>query len=225
MDFYQIRVHEPKEGPLEIYPDFIVGRSEDLMVQGRTFYAIWDQEKGLWSRDEYDVQRLVDEDLAREQDRLQHETGQPYVVKWMRSFGSNSWARFRKFLAHISDNSTPLDSKLVFANTEVKKTDYASKRLPYSLAAGETPAWEELLGTLYNPEERAKLEWAIGSIVSGDSKLIQKFLVLYGPAGTGKSTILNILEMLFTGYTTSFDGKALGSSNAAFATEVFKNNP
>src|SRR3954467_6954224 len=152
MDFYQIRVRETKEGQLEIYPDFIVGRSEDLMVQGRTFYAIWDQEKGLWSRDEYDVQRLVDEDLAREQERLQHETGQPYVVKWMRSFGSNSWARFRKFLAHISDNSTPLDSKLVFANTEVKKTDYASKRLPYSLAAGETPAWEELLGTLYNPE-------------------------------------------------------------------------
>lgn len=135
MDFYQIRVHETKEGQLELYPDFIVGRSEDLMVQGRTFYAIWDEEKGLWSRDEYDVQRLVDEDLRQEADRLKKETGATYQIRSMRSFGSNSWTQFRKFVAHISDNHHPLDSKLVFANSEVKKTDYASKRLPYSLVS------------------------------------------------------------------------------------------
>jgi hypothetical protein len=225
MDFYQIRVHETKEGQLELYPDFIVGRSEDLMVQGRTFYAIWDEARGLWSQDEYDVQRLVDEDLHQEKERLQRETGQRYLTRDMRSFGSNSWARFRKFIAHISDNHHPLDSKLVFANTEVKKGDYSSKRLPYSLAEGPTPAWNELLGTLYSPEERAKIEWAVGSVVSGDSKRIQKFLVFYGPAGTGKSTILGILEQLFEGYTTTFDGKALGNSNSAFATEAFKHHP
>jgi hypothetical protein len=43
VDFYQIRVKESKEG-LELYPDFTIGRSQDLMVQGRTFYAIWDEE-------------------------------------------------------------------------------------------------------------------------------------------------------------------------------------
>lgn len=225
MDFYQIRVRETKEKQLELYPDFIVGRSEDLMVQGRMFYAIWDAEKNLWSRDEYDVQRLVDEHLHEEARRLQKETGQKYLVKDMRSFNSNSWTQFRKFMSNISDSSHPLDSKLVFANSDIKKTDYASKRLPYSLGEGETTAWNELLSTLYAPDERAKIEWAIGSIISGDSKTIQKFLVFYGPAGTGKSTILNLIEKLFQGYTTSFDGKALGSSNSSFATEVFKNNP
>jgi hypothetical protein len=225
MDFYQIRVKEVKEGPLELYPDFIVGRSEDLMVQGKNFYAIWDEEKGLWSRDEYDVQRLVDEDLRREAERLQRETGQKYVIKSMRSFNSNSWTQFRKFMAHISDSNHPLDTKLVFANSEVKKSDYASKRLPYALEEGDTPAWDELLSTLYSPEERAKIEWAVGSVVSGDSKKIQKFLVFYGPAGTGKSTVLGIIENLFQGYTTTFDGKALGNSNSSFATEAFKHNP
>jgi hypothetical protein len=225
MDFYQIRVKEMKEGPLELYPDFIVGRSEDLMVQGKTFYAIWDPEKGLWSRDEYDVQRLVDEDLRQEAEKLQRETGQKYTIRSMRSFGSQSWTQFRKFMAHISDSHHPLDTKLVFANSEVKKADYASKRLPYSLEEGDTPAWEELLGTLYAPEERDKVAWAIGSVVAGDSKKIQKFLVFYGPAGTGKSTILGIIEKLFEGYTTTFDGKALGNSNSSFATEAFKNNP
>src|SRR4051794_26189458 len=102
MDFYQIHVGETKDKAPELYPDFIVGRSEDLMVQGGKFYAIWDEEKGLWSRDEYDVQRLVDEDLLQERDRLQRETGQKYTVRLMRSFGSSSWARFRKFMNHIS---------------------------------------------------------------------------------------------------------------------------
>jgi energy-coupling factor transporter ATP-binding protein EcfA2 len=225
VDFYQIRIRETKDKQAEVYPDFMVGRSEDLMVQGGKFYAIWDPGKGLWSRDEYDVQRLVDEDLRQEAQRLQKETGQKYLVKSMQSFGSHSWAQFRKFMAHISDNSRPLDAKLMFANSEIKKTDYASKRLPYSLAEGPVEAWDELLGVLYSPEERAKIEWAIGSIVSGDSRYIQKFLVFYGPAGTGKSTILNIIQNLFEGYTTTFDGKALGSQNSSFATEAFKNNP
>jgi energy-coupling factor transporter ATP-binding protein EcfA2 len=225
MDFYQILSRETKDKGIELYPDFIVGRSQDLMVQGRTFYAIWDADKGLWSRDEYDVQRLVDEHLEAEADRLRRETGINYVVKYMRSFQSNTWARFKNFLAHISDNSRPLDVKVLFSNSEVRKTDYASKQLNYALAEGDISAWDELVGTLYSVEERAKIEWAIGSIVAGDSKKIQKFFVFYGPAGSGKSTILNVLHKLFDGYTTTFDGKALGRADGTFATEAFKHNP
>lgn len=224
MDFYRILTRETKTG-IEMYPDFIVGRSKDLMVQGRTFYAIWDEAAQLWSRDEYDVQRLVDEHLAEEAVKCEKSMGVKPTVKYMRSFGSSSWTQFRKFLQNISDNAKPLDSKIVFANTEVKKTDYATKKLPYAIEEGDCAAWHELLGILYSPEERLKIEWAIGSIVSGDSKKIQKFLVFYGPPGTGKSTILNIIQLLFSGYTTAFDGKALGSSNSAFATEVFRHNP
>jgi energy-coupling factor transporter ATP-binding protein EcfA2 len=225
MDFYQIRTKETKNKGMEIFPDFIVRRSQDLMVQGKQFYAIWDEERGLWSRDEYDVQRLIDADLEAEAKRLRETTGINYSVKYLGSFQSNAWAQFRRFLANISDNSRPLDSKLVFANSELKKTDYASKKLSYSLEEGDISAWDELVGTLYSVEERAKIEWAIGSIVSGDSKSIQKFFVFYGPAGSGKSTVLNILQKLFEGYTTTFDGKALGRSDGTFATEAFKYNP
>jgi energy-coupling factor transporter ATP-binding protein EcfA2 len=225
MDFYQILSKETKDKTIELYPNFIIGHSRDLMVQGRTFYAIWDEEKGLWSRDEYDVQRLVDQHLEAEADRLRKETGMSYVVKYMHSFQSNSWVRFRQFLANISDNHHRLDSKILFSNSQVKKTDYASKRLDYALEEGDISAWDELVGTLYSVEERAKIEWAIGSIVSGDSKKIQKFFVFYGPAGSGKSTLLNIIQKLFDGYTTTFDGKALGRTDSTFSTEAFKNNP
>ena len=225
MDFYQILCRDTKDKKLELYPDFIVGRSKDLMVQGRTFYAIWDEVKGLWSRDEYDVQRMVDEALELEAEKVEKETGLSTIVKSMRSFNSRSWTAYRKFLLNVSDNSHRLDSKILFANSEIKKTDYASKTLPYNLEKGDIAAWDELVGTLYSVEERAKIEWAIGSIVAGDSKKIQKFFVFYGPAGSGKSTMLNVIEKLFEGYTTTFDGKALGRSDSAFATEAFKHNP
>lgn len=224
MDFYQIGTREAKGGILEVYPDFSVGRSKDLMVRGRSFYAIWDEQLGIWSTDEYDVQRLIDEELRAFADQKKSE-GLSCSVKYLRSFESNSWNKFRNFVSQVSDNSHQLDEKLCFAGQDAKKSDYVSRRLPYALAPGEHPAWDELLGTLYSVEERAKIEWAIGAIVSGDSKKIQKFLVFYGPAGTGKSTVLDIVQKLFVGYTTTFDAKALGSSSNAFATEVFKNNP
>ena len=210
---------------MELYPDFKVGRSKDLMVRGRSFYAVWDEEASLWSTDEYDIQRLMDKELDEEADAVEKRDGLRPSIKTLGSFGTNSWSQFRKYLQNISDNSHQLDEKLTFADTVVKKSDHVSKRLPYSLAPGDHSAWDELLGTLYSDEEKAKIEWAIGAVVSGDAKRIQKFLVFYGPAGTGKSTILNIIQQLFEGYTTTFEAKALGMASGAFSTEVFKDNP
>ena len=224
VDFFQIQTKESKGGALEVFPDFIVGRSKDLMVRGKSFYAIWDAELGLWSTDEFDVQRLVDHELNSYAEKKRAD-GYRCVVKSMRSYDSNSWKRFKGYLGDMSDNSRQLDQRLTFANTEVTKSDYVSKRLPYSLLEGDHKAWDELVGTLYSDEERAKIEWAIGAVVSGDSIKIQKFLVFYGSAGTGKSTILNVIERLFQGYTTTFEAKALGSNGHAFSTEVFKSNP
>lgn len=225
-DFFRVLTKEPKKegNPLEVYPDFIVGRSKDLMVRGQSFYAIWNEEKGLWSTDEYDVTAIVDRAILKRAEELKAQ-GLSVTVKLLSSNGTNGWNSYKKYIKNAVDNSVQLDMKLTFANTEVKKTDYVSRRLPYSLAAGDYSAWDELVGTLYNPEEREKIEWAIGAIVSGDSKKIEKFLVFYGPGGTGKSTIMKIIQKLFPGYIAMFEAKALVGNNNAFATEAFKTNP
>lgn len=229
MDFYTIarRTVEkgPKKGEIELYPDYLVKRSKDLMVRAKTFYAVWDEKVGLWSTDEYDIQRLMDEELNAEADKIENETGKRPSVRSLSSFGTNSWAQFRKYLQNVSDNSHPLDNHMAFADTPVKKSDYVSKRASYPLQAGDHSAWDAMVSRLYDPEERAKIEWAIGAILSGDAKKIQKFVVLYGSAGTGKSTVLNVIQSIFDGYTTTFEAKALGQSNGSFATEVFRNNP
>lgn len=225
MDFYTIKERSLKNGIIEVYPDFKVGRSQDLMVRGKSFYAIWDEDRKLWSTDEYDVQRLVDQKLFEYRKKVSARTGGVVYIRSMRDFSSTSWFSFRSFMRNISDNAEELDANLTFQNTEVQKTDYVSKRLDYPLEEGSIEAYEKLMSTLYNPDERKKLEWAIGSIVAGEAKNIQKFIVLYGDTGTGKSTFLEIVQKLFKGYYTTFNAKDLTSNNNQFATEVFKNNP
>lgn len=228
MDFFQIRTRlvkdkETKEEFTEIYPAFIVQRSKDLMVRGRAFYAIWDEEKQLWSTDEYDVPRLVDEALWKFRD--EHYAEVPHKVRTLKDADTDQWAKFRRYVLNLSDNDHPLDEKVIFDNQEVERNDYASFKLDYAMNEGDHSAWDRIIGTLYDDEERAKLEWAIGAIINGDSRDIQKFIVLYGAPGTGKSTIMNILERIFGDYVATFDAKALGSRSNQFATSMFATNP
>lgn len=228
MDFFKITQRVPRKGTITISPSFVVTRSKDLMVRGKSFYAIWDEEKGLWSTDEFDVQRLVDHDLTEYAKAVAMRVDNSAVdidVQYLGNFSSNSWSQFRKYMSQLNDNAHQLDDHLVFSNTEFTRKDYVSKKLPYPLEKGSIEAWDLFMSTAYDPEEREKIEWVIGAIVAGEAKNIQKFLVIYGEAGSGKSTVLNIIQKLFEGYYTTFESKALGSNNNAFATEAFRGNP
>ena len=226
LDFVTIATRPTKRGVVEIYPKFIIKKSADLMIRGGDFYAVWLEERGLWSTDEQDALQLIDRELDRYADE-NHERLEGHV-KVLHMWDAESrmisvWHQYCQ--KDMRDSFHMLDEKLIFQNTVTVKKDYASKKLPYPLEEGPTDAWDRLTGTLYSPEERAKIEWAIGSVVSGDSRKLQKFAVLYGAAGTGKSTILNVIGQLFEGYTSVFDAKALGSSSNSFALEAFKSNP
>ena len=225
MDFLIVNEKKVKKDVIEIYPTFKAKSSKDLMIRGGDFYAIWDEDKGLWSTSQDDVIELIDREL--DDYAKTHPHGE-YATRIMHMWNADTGMidKWHKYVQRqMKDNFHSLDEKLVFANSPVNKEDYASKRLPYALEPGDISAYEELISTLYSPPERHKIEWAIGSIVSGDSKDIQKFLVFYGAAGTGKSTILNIIQQLFEGYYSMFDAKALGSGTDAFALEAFKSNP
>lgn len=226
LDFVTISTRSKKPGYTEIYPKFLIRKSEDLMIRGGDFYAVWVEDRGLWSTDEDDVVQLVDRELKRYAEEHKDELEGSVRVSYMWDAESgmiDSWHKYCQ--KQLRDSYHMLDEKLLFANDGTNKKDYASKRLDYPLEAGECPAWDTIISTLYSEEERHKLEWAIGSIVTGDSRHLQKFLVLYGGPGTGKSTILNIVQDLFAGYHAVFDAKALGSANAQFALEPFKKNP
>lgn len=222
LDFVSIK-YRKRNGVATVYPEFKAKRSKDLMIRGTSFYAIWDEEAGYWSKDEYDVQRLVDKMIYEFLEANPFDC--PVELKTMVDFSTNSWSEWKKYSKSLADNYHELDVNVTFANTDMNKTDYISHSLPYALTVQETPAYEEIISTLYDEEERRKLEWAIGAIIDGDSKSLQKFIVLYGAPGSGKSTLLNIIQMLFPGYYSIFDSKALTKASNAFALEAFRSNP
>ena len=182
IDFLMISTRSTKRGVVEIYPKFrLYPKSQDLMIRGGDFYAVWVEDRGLWSTDEDDALRLID----RELDKFAEENRDKFDgnVKILRMQDSESgmidaWHKYCQ--KQMRDSFHMLDEKLIFSNSETNKKDYASKRLSYPLESGDIPAWDKLIGTLYSEEERHKIEWCIGAVVSGASKQLQKFIVLYG---------------------------------------------
>lgn len=209
-----------------IHPTFAVSKEVDnLLCKGKAFYALWDEQKNRWSTDEYDVVDYVDRLIDEAFQEVCKTTTSKIEKDYLRDFDNGRWEKYKKYCQLSPSSPIQLDSDITFLNQKTTKEDYRSKTLSYDIKEGKTPGYEKIISTLYDSEERRKIEWAIGSVISGDSKKIQKFLVFYGEAGTGKSTILNIIQMLFEGYCGTFNAKDLANSSKSFATAAFKDNP
>ena len=65
LDFLKIATRPGSRGTIEIYPKFRMIKSSDLMIRGGDFYAIWVEDRGLWSTDEQDAIDLIDRELDR----------------------------------------------------------------------------------------------------------------------------------------------------------------
>lgn len=227
LDFLKVCVKRTKKNEIEIFPKFLLKDSNDLMIRGGDFYAIWVENRCLWSTNENDALKLIDHEIDKYiEDNKAKYSDDIMKVFYMWDGDSGMVDKWHKYCQRQKrDSYHTLDEEIIFGDAETTKEDYASKKLSYPLKPCDIHGYEKLMSTLYSEEERHKIEWAIGSIVTGQSKYIQKFMVLYGSAGTGKSTVLNIIQQLFDGYYTVFDAKALGSSSNSFALEAFKTNP
>ena len=58
----------------------------------------------------------------------------------------------------MRDSYHSLDEKLIFSNMVTTKTDYASKRLPYPLEAGDYSGFDKLISTLYTRQTRETIK-------------------------------------------------------------------
>lgn len=220
LDFVQIKT-EVQGKKVIAKPVFIGIKSKDLMIRGREFYAFWNEDTGFWDREVSDLYNAID----KMTDKYVSEHYEVTDIRYMREYQSGIITQFNKYCKETFDNFVELDTRVIFNNVKVKKTDYASRVLPYPLEECDISAYDELMRTLYNKDERQKIEWAIGSVIAGDSKDIQKFMVLYGASGTGKSTVLNIIQDMLDGYCAAFRAKDLGNPNNTFALEPLTLDP
>lgn len=228
MDFFKPIETIMANRKLKVEANYFMNGFKDIMIKGGDFYAIWDESRGLWSKDICDAVRLIDEELEDYAKKLKDDPrydGYLITIKNVNSSMSRGMDEFKHWYQKCApDKYKWLDSNIVFQNQEVKREDYASFKLPYSMAEGDTSAWDELVGKLYSPFERRKIEYAIGSVIAGESKKLQKLFIFVGDAGTGKSTILKIIDDMFTGYTSTIDIKSIGLGKD-FALESLSDNP
>ena len=227
LDFVNFSARFTKQDSVEIFPYFETMRSTDLMIRGNDFFAIWDEEKGLWSTDMFDAVRLIDKEMDIYVEKHKEEYGDRRIKRMYLKYSNlksiDDWVKYCKKQAF--DNWHALNQKIIFSNTETTKESYASKKLKYAMKEEDISAYDELMNTLYEKEERWKLEWSICCIIAGDIKEYQKFTVLYGPSGAGKGTVLKIIKKLFDGYCVAFHAKSLTSNNNNFPLEQFRSEP
>lgn len=224
MDFYTIETTPTRgqAGMLEAAPWFRTINSRDIMLRDGDFVAIWNPKIGLWSKNEFDVVDLVDDDVRK---YVENAPFGNVIPRFCVSERDGVWKRYRQWTKNMVDTVHPLDRMPVFADTPIRQDDYVSYRLPYSLEEGVPVNWAKLVDTLYDPSERQKIEWTIGSILTGDCRKIDKFLVFYGTPGSGKSTILNVMQKLFGEFCVPFDSESLAQRNNSFALSAFADDP
>lgn len=211
---------------VNIFPDFIHDEYKDLMIRGGDFYAAWDEGRGVWTTNLYKLVKNIDLELEKKYNEVKDRYPDCIInVKYLKNDRTDSFTRLLKYFKKCPDNYKVLNQKIIFYDDPPKREDYSSIRVGYTPTDSPIPNYDELMSVLYSPEEREKIEWAIGSILSGESKRLQKFFVFYGGPGTGKSTVIHIIEKLFDGYYITFDAKALGDRNDMFAMEPFSRNP
>ncbi len=225
MDQVQVRVKKTTKGHESIFADPKMRNYHDLLVKGGSFYAVFDPDTKLWSQNLQRLGELIDRDIQQFADTYESPDNSQVTCMLMQNTSNGCWNRYISGLKNLADSDAVLNQKIIFANDTPKREDYATIQLDYSVAEGDISSYDRLMNTLYAPKEREKLEWGIGAIVDGkDIQRIQKMFVIYGDPGTGKSTILSIIEMLFPGYIAYFNAEELGKGYQ-FSTAAFKNSP
>ena len=147
LDFALISIVRPKKtsDPVIFKPKFIVNpMTKDLMVKGGDFYAVWDEDAGLWSTSEWSVISQIDRELTKASDEYK-KTHQDRDVEVMYMWDSDSGSidRFHKYCQkQMRDIWKPLDGMITFGNTHTTKKDLVSKRLPYPLEEGDISAYD-----------------------------------------------------------------------------------
>lgn len=240
MDFLVMReISRTKNGKyIKLEPTFNLGDSEDIIIKGGKIYAIFDENKKVWVTDKDNYIQVLDNELKKiykeyEKDLEKRADGdmRSYLENDFRfdKFGNSSSGylkRLNTFAKEIDsvNGNVDLNTKVIFKNMELTKEDYSTGKMNYAIEEGSTECWDNMIDVLYAPDEKEKIEWLIGSVISGYSQVMQKFFVFYGPPKSGKSTVLNIIQEMFKGYFAPFNAKRLVSTSE-FALDSLANNP
>lgn len=139
-----ISYRKPKKDKVEIYPKFMIKDSQDLMIRGGDFYAIWVENRHLWSTNENDAVELIDFEIEKaEIEYRQAHPEEDVKTFYMRDGDSGMIDKWHRYCQRQKrDSYHMLDEEIIFGDSETTKEDYASKKLSYPLQPCDIHAYE-----------------------------------------------------------------------------------
>lgn len=236
-DFLRVsKVWDSKQHRYVYSPSFIIKSTiKDLMIRQRDFYAIYDEETGLWEQNESRAIELIDAQIrayaAKDAGDAMSDTEHGPIVKTISNTDNRLIGKWHTYCQRdMRDNATALNQKVIFSNQTPARKDYATKKLSYPLLEQDIPAYDTMCDCWYDTEQRQKFEWLAGCGLCGEGKLIQKALLFYGDPGTGKSSIVKdvICEGVFEGkkgFSNTFDATNLATGGDGFGTAFLADDP
>ena len=227
MDFYRVvterKSSNNRSSDVEIYPDFVYNRVEDLVCKGGDMYAYWFD--GRWNTDWNDLITIIDNDIRRQAEEFKEKFPDTKVkAKYMNSHRSKVMETFKQYTKLSNQSTEQFNTRIIFSDEEIRRDHYATAQLPYTPSPGPTPAFDEMFERLYSPHELEKIMWFIGALLTNSMAKIEKFMFLYGRAGSGKGTVIKVMMMLFEGYFGTISLHTL-TSNSEFATSQIREVP
>ena len=231
MDFYEITVAKDlnvrgKDNiGYKIRPVFMYIDSNDLICKGGEMYAFWDTDH--WNTSLTDLVKHIDKEIDNtKQDILKTNGFINSTVKcsYMKNSNSKLMQEFNQYTKLAEQSDVQFNKHILFNDEKPKREDYSTTQLSYSPSPGDTPAFDEMYGKLYAPQELRKILWFMGALLENKMGNIQKFMYLYGAKGSGKGTVINLFERIFSGYYSNISLSRL-TSGSEFATSQIKEVP
>ena len=227
MDFITTKAIQLKSNAAKadicVKPDFLYANVKDLVVRGGAFYGFWKEDH--WSTSIDDLIISIDHDTTRSADKIRKEKpGKEVIVSYINEDDSGLRDKLQRYMKRMPDSTARFNTKIMFADDNPVREDYATTKLDYTPASGDTKSFDKLIDVLYEPEEKEKIMWFLGAALTNSMHDIQKFMYLYGAKGTGKGTVIDIFKMLFQEYYAEIDLAKL-TSNDPFGTEGVQELP
>lgn len=222
--FYNVYVEGPydkrSQFDYKIVVDFDYSNHADIFARGGLFEYYWNGSE--WSSDQTKLVNEIDQLILENRNKILTEHPDAKIqAAFARNSSSGIVNRFYQYCKQLQDKQGSFNTKIFYDNDDPKREDYSTYKLPYHPEEGPCPAFDELATTLYDQVELDKILWGLGALYTGNMPHIQKFLYLYGPGGSGKGTMLDIIQQLFGDYSHTIaldrltNGSEFGSGSVA----------
>lgn len=222
MDFYDIVIDTTKK-VVSIGPIFRTIDIRDIIIDNKAqeVIAYWDEANSTWSENTAKLLTDIDKEVFSTYKEFQAlHPEEPVTLNTINNVASVAYRDWLKFLNNVRTPKHDFNSEVLFSDHEIEREDYATYKLPYRPdPAINIESFLEGMSVFYDSENLDKLLWFIGATLTGQIHSIQKFAYLYGRAGSGKGTTIEIIKHIFQGpYTGQISlEKLTGKSEFASA--------